>query len=178
MAQGQGRINEMNFKKFFFELEIQNKHEISSILETNKFKELNLKAVDAYKLKITEQCNKIFSDIHYFSKEATVNDNFEINSIPFGGKEKEVEILKDKWNNCVNKYKDLNLVKNNTIKNIYAINQVFLNDCIDNCKIKRTAKDQKLCLFDCFDYHKINCAVSAKLLEDSLLKYFNNLQIV
>jgi hypothetical protein len=173
------RISEFNFKKILLESEIENKTHLNEILFNNDLmKKLHDKTYEAHKIKINQDCNKHFADIHYFSRQAKVSEEFEIHSIPFPGKEKHVELLKKRWKSCVDKIKDMQNEKNNSIKNIIKINHSFLMDCIEDCGDKHSYAEGKKCVLECYDFHKINTKVSAKIMADVLLKYINDLNII
>jgi len=168
-------INDMNFQYILEKCEKENLNTINEIFENKNIKDLKEKSLRAYKSKIEENCSKIYSDLKYFCKDSKIYNNYEIDCEALPGKEREVQILKKKWDSCVDKYNHLEKEKNNSISSISYINSSFFIDCVNDCKKKRS-NEQQICVGDCFNYYKMNSSISIRLLEDVLLKHLNNIK--
>jgi len=169
-------LKDFNFKRILLECEIENKSFYKETFDNEKMMKLNTKTIDAFKIKVNENCNKYYSDIHFFSKYAQITEDFKIKNVAFPGKEKEVDLLKKKWYSCFQKFKDRENSKNNSIKNILYINESFLLDCFDDCRQKNTATEQKNCVRECYRFHKINSSYSAIMLRKTLMNYINDMK--
>lgn len=171
-------LNEFNFNKNFSLIETENKKELEAIFQSEALKNLVENSSDAHKEKINQNCKKILHDINFYYPDANVSENFELNITNVKTREKEIEAFKNKWNSCVEKYKEIETDKNNSINNLMLMNGTFFQDCINDCKIIRNAKEQQSCLRQCYDYHKLNSTITTRLMRDVLLKYLNDLKIV
>jgi len=171
-------FHELNFQKNISQIEAENQKEFQAILQNENLQNLETSSSNFYKETIKENCKKILPDIQNNSSDSVVSNDFVLNLGTVKGKEKEIEAFKNKWNSCVQKYKEIDIDKNNSMSNLEFINDTFFGFCIDDCKVIRSAKGQKNCLSECFSYHKLNSSVNIKLKQDIILKYLNNLKIV